>query len=93
MPGILEDAGNGLNHASRALINDLSEHLKELNEHIRGYDEQVREMASSNEDCKRIMTIPEIGPLTATAMQKAMGDPNNFVSGRHVAAWLDLVPR
>ena len=93
LPSILEDAENGLNHASRALINDLSEHLKELDEHIRGYDEQVRKMASSSEDCKRIMTIPGIGPLTATAVQTAMGDPSNFVSGRHFAAWLGLVPR
>ena len=93
LPGILEDAENGLNHTSRALINNLSEHLKELDEHIHGYDEQVREIASTNEDCQRIMTIPGIGPLTATAIQTAMGDPKNFVSGRHFAAWLGLVPR
>ena len=92
LPGILEDAENGLNHVSRELINELSEQLRELDKRIHGYDDKVQEKATSDEDCKRLMTIPGFGPLIATAIKTAMGSADNFKSGRHFAAWLGLVP-
>ena len=39
------------------------------------------------------MTIPGIGPITATALVATIGDGKTFTSGRHLAAWLGLVPR
>jgi hypothetical protein len=38
-------------------------------------------------------TIPGIGPITATALAATIGDATVFESGRHLAAWLGLVPR
>lgn len=93
LPGILEDAENGLDHVSRELISELSEQLTDLDKRIRGYDDKVQEQASSDEDCRRLMTIPGFGPLIATAIKSAMGSTDNFKSGRHFAAWLGLVPR
>lgn len=34
-----------------------------------------------------------MGPLTATAIVGAIGDAKQFSNGRHLAAWLGLVPR
>ncbi len=93
LPGILEDAENGLYHASRELIYELSEQLQELDKRICDYDDKVRQQASSDQDCKNLMTIPGFGPLIATAVKTAMGSPDNFTSGRHFAAWVGLVPR
>ncbi len=39
------------------------------------------------------MTIPGIGPLTATALVAAVSDASAFKNGRQCAAWLGLVPR
>ncbi len=39
------------------------------------------------------MTIPGIGPLGATAILSAIGDPTRFSKARDIAAWLGLVPR
>ena len=50
-------------------------------------------MADNDDICRRLVTIPSIGALTATALKAAVGDPDNFKSGRHLAAWLGLVPR
>ena len=39
------------------------------------------------------MTIPGIGPITATALMAAVGDVGVFKNGRQFAAWLGLVPK
>ena len=56
-------------------------------------DEQVEQLVRTNEDCKRLATIPGVGPLSATALYAAVGDVNTFKNGRELAAWLGLVPR
>jgi len=42
---------------------------------------------------KRLMSIPGIGPLGATALLAAVGDGRQFRKARDLAAWLGLVPR
>src|SRR5690606_6986833 len=44
-------------------------------------------------EAKRLMSIPGIGVLTATAMVACVGDIHRFRSGRHFASWLGLTPR
>ncbi|WP_207385974.1 transposase [Legionella gresilensis] len=39
------------------------------------------------------MSIPGIGELTATALVAAVPNANEFKNGRHLPAWLGLVPR
>ena len=47
----------------------------------------------SEQDCQRLLSIPGVGLLSATALVAAIGDINVFKSGRELAAWLGLVPR
>ena len=56
-------------------------------------DARVRRLMSSSELCRKIGAIEGIGPLTATAVVAAVGDASAFKNGRHLAAWLGLVPR
>jgi transposase len=44
-------------------------------------------------NCERLMTVPGIGPIIASAMVAAIGDGAAFAKGRDYAAWLGLVPR
>jgi len=39
------------------------------------------------------MTIPGVGPITATALVAAVGDVGVLKNGRQFAAWLGLVPK
>jgi transposase len=41
---------------------------------------------------RRLMTVPGVGPLTATAYVATIDDPRRFRSGDQVAAYLGLVP-
>jgi transposase len=42
---------------------------------------------------ERLLTVPGIGLLTATALFAFIGDIRRFPSGRHLASWLGLTPR
>jgi transposase len=46
-----------------------------------------------SEVCQRIAKIKGVGPKTATAIVAAVGDGSEFKNGRHLAAWVGLVPR
>lgn len=93
LPGILEDAENGLSFAMRQLLAELREELIHLDERIAEYDRRIALMAKQSDVCQLLMTIPGIGPLIATALVAAVGDVHAFRSGREMAAWLGVVPR
>lgn len=49
--------------------------------------------ARRDEDMRRLVTIPGVGPITAATIMAQVPDPGGFRSGRHFAAWLGLTPR
>jgi transposase len=51
------------------------------------------ESAKKQDGSRRLLTIPGIGPLTATALTAAIGNATAFNKSRDLAAWLGLVPR
>lgn len=56
-------------------------------------DKKIKIVCGENDACRRILTIPGIGELTATAIVAAVPNANVFKNGRHMSAWLGLVPR
>jgi len=55
--------------------------------------EQRDTLAQTHPACQRLLTIPGIGPFTATALVAAVSDASACKNGRQCAAWLGLVPR
>ena len=43
--------------------------------------------------CRALSKVPGVGPVIATAFAATVPDARAFRSGRHLAAWLGLVPR
>ena len=43
--------------------------------------------------CQKLAQVEGIGPVVATALVAAVGNAKEFANGRHLAAWLGLVPR
>lgn len=56
-------------------------------------DTQVVKLAKSDAVCKRLMTMPGVGPITAFSFKTAVDDPTRFASSRTVAAHFGLTPR
>jgi len=93
LPEVLEDADNGLSALFRAELKRLGEELAHLNEQVAHYDEVIEQIAQDEPKAQLLMTIPGVGPKTATALVAALGEVSAFKNGRQVAAWLGLVPR
>jgi transposase len=93
LPGILEDAENGLPVLAREVLAGLLEQFHEFDARVRAYDGQIRALAEASEPARRLMQVEAIGPQTATALVASMGDPRVFKSGRSYAASLGITPR
>ena len=92
LPGTLEDPENGLSGALRMLLAQLQSELRQLQSQIDEADALIMKAAGEHEACGRLMAIPGVGPLTATAVVAAIGNGAEFRKGRSFAAWLGLVP-
>jgi transposase len=78
---------------SLGLFRQLLEELDALEARVATYDAQLAQVAQTHPVCQRLMTIPGLGELTATALVAAVSDAAQFKNGRQFAAWLGLVPR
>jgi transposase len=93
LPGILEDAENGLPVLAREVLAGLLDQFREFDAQVSAYDRQIRALAEASEPARRLMQVEAIGPQTATALVASMGDPHVFKSGRSYAASLGITPR
>ena len=64
-----------------------------LDARIAELDRKLVEICRTNEQCRRLTTLPGVGPVVATALVAAIDDGRHFASGRALAAWIGLVPR
>jgi transposase len=78
---------------ARQVLQNLVDQLRDTERRVEDLDAQLAEQAREDKVCQRLMTVPGIGPITATALAATIGDATVFESGRHLAAWLGLVPR
>jgi transposase len=88
-----EDAIEALSPRIRRLIEDLRSEWRTLDERIAAFDAEFVRMAREDEAVRRLITIPGIGTINATALTAAVGDARTFARGRDMAAWLGLTPR
>jgi len=93
IPEILEDGQNELTTLTREIIADQYERLLEIDQRIAKYDKRINLIFRCSPLCQRLGAIDGVGPMTATALIAAVGDAQEFRNGRHLAAWLGLVPR
>ena len=89
---LLEDE-SAMPPGARPVLKLLIEMLQELDRRIAELDREIARRARADEVARRLMTIPGIGPITATALTALAPPPESFARGRDFAAWLGLVPR
>lgn len=69
------------------------EQIARLTEVIDQLSDELETSSKTDEQLRRLCTIPGIGPVTAGAVAAFAPDLETFDSGRNFAAWLGLVPR
>ena len=93
IPEILSGQQPELTDLAREAIGELYDLFCDLDRRIRSFDQKIERVFRASEPCQRIARIKGVGPKTATALIAAIGDGAEFQNGRHLAAWLGLVPR
>lgn len=93
IPDLLEDASNEMPGTVRVVLMEGWRHLAVINDRVVELDREIRSQVKNDEHARRIMEIPGVGALTASALVSAVGEAREFRSARQFAAWLGLTPR
>ncbi|MBC2653516.1 IS110 family RNA-guided transposase [Novosphingobium aerophilum] len=90
---INQEVGASLPEAARDMFRVMLGLLDELDVRIAVLDKEIARRAREDEVARRLMTIPGIGPIAATAIAALAPAMETFKRGRDFAAWLGLTPR
>ena len=75
------------------LLADLWNDFKLLEVRIEELSKQIQLSMQYSDTARRLMTVPGIGPLAASALEASAGNGHQFRNGRFFAVWFRLVPR
>lgn len=90
---IADDNDNRLPGEARVSLAVLASQLEMVKEQILDNDRRILADARRSEAGCRLMKIPGVGPLLASAIVASVPDPAIFSSGRSLSAWVGLTPR
>ncbi len=63
-----------------------------VHERVEGYSKMIEKHALLDAGARRLMRMPGVGPITASAIVATIGNAKQFRTGRDLAAWLGLTP-
>ncbi|WP_053765476.1 IS110 family transposase [Leptospirillum ferriphilum] len=89
----MNDLECGLSPSLRETLRVMGAELAGLESKLEDFDTWIENLAKRHPVCKRLMTVPGVGVLTATVLVALVGDPFRFRNGRHFASYLGLVPK
>jgi transposase len=88
----VEDPNTALPESARSILKILIETFTALEAQIKQLDVEINRRAKAEPVARRLMTIPGVGPISATAITALVPAPESFRTGRDFAAWLGLTP-
>jgi transposase len=89
---LVEDPASSVPESARTILTVLIGTLEALGVQIRELDAEITRRAKADPVARRLMTIPGVGPIAATAITALVPAPEGFRAGRDFAAWLGLTP-
>jgi transposase len=75
------------------LLRPLVAVIDHLDTQVAGLDREIAARAKASTTCKRLMTVPGVGPLVALSYAAGVDDPTRFRDSRTVGAHFGLTPR
>jgi transposase len=87
------EVGAALPELALSALRLIAAQIDDANEKIEALETEIVAHHRRDEASRRLVSIPGIGPITASVIAAAVPDPTVFKSGRQFAAWLGLVPR
>jgi transposase len=91
---VLADPHSGVPELIRGTMKLLIEEIRLLEARVAQLERELTVVARASGACTRLLTIPGVGLLTATAMVAATsGSVQHFRDARHFASWFGLTPK
>lgn len=87
-----EDSGVDVHGCLGIALKTLRHSHKVLSNDVEKLDLLVKQIAMDDPLCRRFMTVPGVGPITAVTFKAAIDDPSRFASSRTVGAHFGLTP-
>ena len=91
LPAVL--AEQSLPPRLKMVLERLHTHFKYLDEQIADIEKDLTRQVAEDDLGQRLMTMPGIGPITASVLAAEVGDGKHYRCGRDFAAAVGLVPR
>jgi transposase len=93
LPELLARPDERLSPRMRALLGVLWDECCDLDDGIERLGQEIAALAAEDDACRRLMEVPGVGPIVATALVAAIADGAAFRRSRDLSAWLGLVPQ
>ena len=102
LPDILANGRMFFHHAWCAWLLTLASDWRQFDERIEAVTDEIKTLAKSDDSCRRVMTVPGIGPIISSAMVAAIGAVRHSPGGgifrlgsasslKHVVRRLELI--
>jgi transposase len=91
--GLIEDADSELAAPLRAVFAEACQEIREIERRLDLVERELAALARQLPAVERLLQIPGIGLIIATALVGFVGDLRRFPSARHFASYLGLTPR
>lgn len=81
-----------LHDDTRARFDRFFAHILHLDDEIKDVKRALEKAARTDDEARRLTTIPGVGPTISVSIRAAVGDGRQFANARRFAAWLGLTP-
>jgi transposase len=92
MASLLADTTAPIPWRLRTVLANLLEDVRTVERHLAALERELAAIAEADVVVQRLMTIPGIGLITATALVATVGHIHGFRAARRFASWLGLTP-
>ena len=89
---VRDKADDRLSVAARAALFVIVNQIEMIGAEIAKLDTALRKENKASDVGRRLETIPSVGPVIASALRARVTKPELFKNGRHLAAWIGVVP-
>ena len=88
-----DNAVQGIPSLVRDTILAIYEEIEGLDIKLARFERELASLSKQEDDTRRLLAIPGIGPITASTIKAYVPDMTAFKSSRQFASWLGLTPR
>jgi transposase len=90
---LIEEGDEAIASAVRSALKPVVRQLNILDAEIAQSDRAIQDISRADETARRLMSVPGVGPVTASAIAASIQDVSAFSGPREFAAFLGLTPR